>query len=166
MLQLICNSLETGDAKRFIVSTGFSTKEEIIDYLTSENAFNIVLPMEVLSEVMGDVRCTNHIVAYLDEDMILLNPDDVCFIEAALRKTKIHTEKATYNSNKPLIYYEKKLIQSYFFRSHKSFIINLKKVERCVQLVNYNYEVVFKDIKERAEISKSKIKAFKEKIEL
>jgi DNA-binding LytR/AlgR family response regulator len=165
MMQFIVNSLEESRNDKFIIATGFSSKDEMIDYLRDEHSANITLPLEHFTTISGVASNTNYIAAHFEEDLVLLNPNDVCFMEAALKKTKIYTDTGTYISSKPLNYFEQKLKTRNFFRSHKSYLINVSKVERCVQMINYNYEVVFKNMSARAEISRPKVKVFKKLVE-
>lgn len=74
------------------------------------------------------------------------------------RRTILHTEKGCCESRKPLAYYEEKLDGDGFFRSHKSFLINLNKVDRCVPQISYGYDVYFKNYRVTAEISRNKVK--------
>lgn len=166
MMQFIVNSMEESNYGKFILSTGFSSKDEMIAYLKNENSTNVSLPVGSFNTAMNVVSNPIYLAVYLDEEFVLLNYTDVCFMEASLRKTKIYTETDVYTSNKPLHFYEHKLLETSFFRSHKSFLINIEKVDRCVQMVNYNYEVIFKNTVKRAEISRPKVKSFKKLIEL
>ncbi len=72
----------------------------------------------------------------------LIRPDTIIYIEKEVRKTIIHTENGTYPTSETLISLEKTLNKN-FFRCHKSFIINIGKIEKIVPIAERIYKVNF-----------------------
>ena len=59
-----------------------------------------------------------------------LDIDDILYLEIFSKEVNIHTNDNVYKVMSPINVFEKKLKPYYFFRCHKSYIINLKKVTR------------------------------------
>ncbi|MGB8451889.1 MAG: LytTR family DNA-binding domain-containing protein [Anaerocolumna sp.] len=101
------------------------------------------------------------ICGFDDEDVVLLGFQDVYYIEVINRNIFIHTGDKTYRGNKTLNFYEDKLRNRSFFRTHKCYIVNLEKISRFKPRINYTYDMFFKDIKDIVPISRNKVKELK-----
>lgn len=101
-----------------------------------------------------------------NENLIVLRDEEIVFIEKVNRKTQIHTEDGTYETSKSLEHYENRLKKSKFFRSHRSCLVNLSKIEKCVPQVNYTYDIYFKDIEPCACVSRANVKKLKEILDI
>jgi len=67
------------------------------------------------------------------EDKILLfNPSEIDFIEALNNKTSININGEVYICNFTMNYLEERLHKFGFFRSHRSFLINLQKIKEII----------------------------------
>ncbi len=100
------------------------------------------------------------------EDTILINLEDICYIEALNKYVQIRTEKMFYRSKHPLKYYESKMKNLNFFRAHRSYIINLDKVIRISPKMNYSFDVHFKGVKDSVPVSRNNVKILKKLLEL
>lgn len=63
----------------------------------------------------------------LQNSILFLPMEDILFIEKESRKTVIHTKDEKYETNEPLNELETRL-DHYFLKTHRSYIVNLKKV--------------------------------------
>ncbi len=61
--------------------------------------------------------------------IIELNIMDILYIEVYQKKIKIHTEKKKFEHNGSIYYYENKLSGYGFAKSHKSYLINMQKIQ-------------------------------------
>lgn len=59
-----------------------------------------------------------------------LDIDEILYLEIYSKEVNIHTNDNVYKVMSPINVFEEKLKSYYFFRCHKSYIINLKKVTR------------------------------------
>lgn len=59
-----------------------------------------------------------------------LEIDEILYLEVYSKEVNIHTNDNVYKVMSPINVFEEKLEPYYFFRCHKSYIINLKKVTR------------------------------------
>lgn len=96
--------------------------------------------------------------------MILMNQEwkkikvnDIYFIESEARIIHIHFQNEIISCYKKLSEFEKEL-PSYFLRIHKSYLVNMKKIE------SYKTSAVILDNKEELLISRSYMKICKQKI--
>lgn len=101
-----------------------------------------------------------------NEELVFLKEKDIYFIEKVNRITHIHTETKVFKTRKSLDYYEEKFRGSAFFRSHRSCLVNLSKVEKCVPQINYAYDIHFDDINEFVPVSRDRIKVLKKLLDV
>jgi two-component system LytT family response regulator len=92
-----------------------------------------------------------------DREAFFINLQEIFFIEKVLRKTVIHTRRGKYQTTEALGVLEKRLGRS-FFRCHKSFIVNLKKIEKISPIAERIYRVTFYNYPETVTVGRDKIK--------
>ncbi|KJE26888.1 response regulator [Geobacillus kaustophilus] len=86
--------------------------------------------------------------------IVLLPMEDILFVEKESRKTVIHTANERYETTETLNEIEREL-DNCFFKTHRSYIINLKKIVKITQ-VGETYLAHFFDSEKVAYISKLK----------
>lgn len=101
-----------------------------------------------------------------NEELVILSERDIVFIEKINRKTHIHTEEKSFETSKSIEHYEQKFNKTLFFRSHRSCLVNLSKVNKCVPQINYTYDIYFKDLEGCAPVSRGKVKKLKQILDL
>ncbi|WP_367613762.1 LytR/AlgR family response regulator transcription factor [Heyndrickxia ginsengihumi] len=87
--------------------------------------------------------------------LLYLVVDEILFIEKKARKTVIHTTDHCYETTETLQEIEETL-PSYFYKTHRSFIVNLKKITR-IEASGETYLAYFAKCSKVAYISKLKI---------
>lgn len=85
-----------------------------------------------------------------------IRSDSIIFIEKEVRKTIIHTENTSYLTLEPLHVLEKKL-NSNFFRCHKGFIVNIKKIEKIMPIADRIYQIFFYNYPLKATMGRKKL---------
>nr|WP_255639989.1 LytTR family DNA-binding domain-containing protein [Pseudalkalibacillus hwajinpoensis] len=88
-------------------------------------------------------------------DFLFISCNEIVFLERKNRKTHIYTREKEYIVNESLANLMKSLNAS-FILSHRSFIINVKKIE-VIKQTGQSYEVHFKSMMKRARISKNNL---------
>lgn len=61
---------------------------------------------------------------------VVIDMDEICFIETSGRKTKIHTMTEEYVSCQKMKVFENKLQKEKFYRCHAAYIVNLQSIRR------------------------------------
>lgn len=103
----------------------------------------------------------NKIPVFDSEEIIILGYGEIFYFEALSKKIYVHTKDKIYLGKKTLTFYEKKLESYSFFKTHKSYLVNLNKVKKVVPKISYNYDVFFNNIENTIPISRSRFKFFK-----
>ncbi|MEW6192700.1 MAG: LytTR family DNA-binding domain-containing protein [Bacillota bacterium] len=94
--------------------------------------------------------------------MVVIETEKILFIEKTGRKCVIHTGGDRYETTERLASLEQKLDPARFFRCHKSFIINVNRVEKILPIprVDRAYEVTFHNYPQKAAMRRDKFKEF------
>ncbi len=87
----------------------------------------------------------NRIVVKNGSDIRIVPMADVMYIEAYDDYVKIFTKDTYYLKKKTMNYYESVLDSSHFFRTHRSFIINLQELTKIEPLEKNTYVVLLKN---------------------
>ncbi len=87
----------------------------------------------------------NRIVVKNGSDIRIVPMADVMYIEAYDDYVKIFTKNTYYLKKKTMNYYEQVLDSSQFFRTHRSFIINLQELTKIEPLEKNTYVVLLKN---------------------
>jgi DNA-binding LytR/AlgR family response regulator len=102
-----------------------------------------------------------------NDGFILISPGDISYFVA--QKDEIQAvirEELAYRTSEPLNYWEDRLKDQKFFRCHRSFLINLDKVEEIFSAVNTPYILKIKGLREEVPVSKTYVKDFKRLLDL
>ncbi|HVA97247.1 MAG TPA: LytTR family DNA-binding domain-containing protein, partial [Bacteroidia bacterium] len=87
----------------------------------------------------------NRIVVKNGNDIRIIPVETVFYLEAYDDYVKIFTENNHYLKKKTMHYYEETLDKSVFFRTHRSFIINLKQLTKIEAAEKNNYIAILKN---------------------
>jgi len=101
-------------------------------------------------------------------DTIKLIPmEDIFFIDTKHEYANLHTASDSYLTTYSLSELEKVLDRKTFFRTHRSFIVNLKKVNQIIKLSRNSLIVTLKDDKEsRVPVSRRQASALRDMLGL
>ena len=98
------------------------------------------------------------VAVWKENAIVLLDPSAILYFTVLNKKVMVHTGNDTYESGSSLEELEQLLCGSGFFRSHKSFIVNMEYVERIVPWFNSTYMMNLKATPEKIPVSRSYIK--------
>lgn len=101
------------------------------------------------------------ILAWEGENIKILKPSDVLFFSIAKRNTIIITKKK-YLGKHSLNYWEDRLTQWNFFRCHRSYLINLDKIEKIYSVFNNLYYIKMKDCQTEIPVSRRSLNNLKQ----
>jgi two-component system response regulator LytT len=101
-----------------------------------------------------------------DGRIIYLSPTDITYVFREDRETMICTVNRTFSTKTPIKDLEEKLKGYPFFRTHKSYLVNLDKVEQLIPWFNGAYQVKVVGQKEEIPVSRNYVKSLRERLEL
>lgn len=93
--------------------------------------------------------------------MIVINVKDIYYCETKERDTIVYTKNGEYIATMSISSFYKELPKEMFFRSHRSYIINIDKIEEIIPWFNNTYNVKLKDLNVEIPVSRSNIKEFR-----
>ena len=101
------------------------------------------------------------ITLWKDERIIVLDVDDIYYCEASERTTRVYAKDESYIENTSISDFYKKLPKDKFFRTHRSYIVNLDKIKEIIPWFNNTYNIRLKDDVGEVPVSRSNIKSFR-----
>lgn len=104
------------------------------------------------------------ITGFIDKDIFILEPKLIYYIESIDNRTFIYYKDQVYQTRQPLYQLESELGNT-FFRSSKSMIINIDKIQSIRPLFDSRYEATLKN-DEKVYISRNYIQDLKKRLGL
>jgi len=101
-----------------------------------------------------------------NEKVVLLRPEEILYVEGQGRGTQIVTGSRTYSSNYSLNELEAKLKDHHFFRTHKSFLVNLNEIREVIPWFNNTLLLHLKGSSMEIPVSRTYLREFKQRISL
>lgn len=134
-----------------------------IDYIvkpvTSESIARSIRKIKKHLHFTENTIDLNRLLLSYNREAHLINPADIIFIEKSERTCTVHTQTRTITTTESLNNLEAKL-DNQFFRCHRSFIINLNKVERIRPIAERIYEIHFYNYSKTVSMSRKKLDDF------
>jgi len=104
----------------------------------------------------------NKLPVLKDDKLILTNIEDVLLIYTEDRNIYIKTSKETFISNYSLQELEERLSEKGFFRTHRSYLVNLNKIREISPWFNGSYVAILEGLTDEVPISRNHVKLFKQ----
>ncbi|TMW72902.1 LytR/AlgR family response regulator transcription factor [Alteribacter natronophilus] len=98
--------------------------------------------------------------------IVYVVPEDISYFYREERETVICTPAREYRSKMPMKDLEDKLKPYRFFRTHKSYMVNLDHVAELIPWMNGAYQVKVEGRSEEIPVSRNYVKALREQLEL
>lgn len=95
-----------------------------------------------------------------NNEIIHINKDEIVFIEVQHKISLIHTNNQLFELRRSLDEIEKHL-DNRFLRVHRSYIVNLNKIKRIVEMHDRTYQIEFFDYPEPAYMSRQSYPIYK-----
>jgi DNA-binding LytR/AlgR family response regulator len=99
--------------------------------------------------------------AYDEEEINLLKISDICYFEAQLGKTVIVSIGGKYKTKETMDNLETRLTNLGFFRCHRSYLVNLRYVNKISPMFNNSYILNQEDVDLDIPVSRNRIKGLK-----
>lgn len=101
------------------------------------------------------------------ESVVLLDPTEIVYIQKESREVLIKTVKHQYSTKYTLQVLEKKLENYPFFRTHRSYLVNLNYIKEMIPWFNGAYTVIMNDDKaSEVPVSRAYVKELRDELEL
>ena len=107
-------------------------------------------------------KVPNKISLWKDNKIYIVNIDDIYYCEAKERYTYIYTKDGEYHIRECISEVEKIINNENFFKCHRSYLVNLLKIEEVVPWFNNTYLLKLNSEKYEITVSRSKVKNFRE----
>lgn len=92
--------------------------------------------------------------------IVMVEKDNIIFVEKRGNKCIIHTTRGSFETVYSLSAIENSLSEPIFFRCHKSFIINVKMVEKIAPYADRAYEISFYNYNQTVTMRREKFSEF------
>lgn len=104
----------------------------------------------------------NRFPVFEDETIILINSKDILYMTSQEGSVHIFTANGKYLSNDSLTTWENKLDKDQFFRSHRSYIVGIEKIEKISPWFNGSYNLKLVDLDDNIPVSRGNVKVLKD----
>jgi DNA-binding LytR/AlgR family response regulator len=94
----------------------------------------------------------------------MIDPNEILFVESQNHKVRIKTQHGEYLTRSDLNILEQKLNPRLFFRCHKGYLVNLKKIKEIVPL-DRTFEIIMRS-GDKVLLSREREKVLREKFEI
>ncbi|OEH93647.1 LytR/AlgR family response regulator transcription factor [Bacillus solimangrovi] len=125
-----------------------------------ENHFNQINTTLHLEKTLGKLAVEE------GERIHYITPEEILYMSVEQRETKLYTKEKIYNTRMTLKELEDKLSSYSFFRTHKSFLVNLQKIEQLIPWFNGAYQIKVEDRIEEIPVSRNYAKSLRKRLEI
>lgn len=105
---------------------------------------------------------SNKINLWKNEKIIVVDINDIYYCVARERITYVFTKDEEYSVNLCISDFYEKLPKDIFFKSHRSYIVNINKIREIIPWFNSTYNLKLQDIDYEVPVSRSNVKEFKQ----
>lgn len=133
------------------------TIDKINEYLQKDDRMNTkYIEQQVISRSPGRIPLWNN------DRVHMVNTEDILYCSAQGNEiTFVLSQGSALKSNSTLIYWENRLKSQRFFRCHKSYMVNLDRIDEIVPWFNSTFILKFKGIAEEIPVGRNFVKDFK-----
>lgn len=101
-----------------------------------------------------------------DERIIVTDVNDIYYVEAHEKLTFVYTRREAYVMSMNISEFCSRLPEQQFFRSHRSYCVNLNKIREIEPWFNNTYLLKLRDLEFQVPVSRSKVKTFRQLMRL
>lgn len=111
-------------------------------------------------------RAASRINLRKNDKIIVTDVNDIYYASASEKVTLVYTQQEEYTMPMSISEFHLRLPQDVFFRCHRSYSVNLSKIREIVPWFNQTYLLRLKDINAEVPVSRSKVKTFRQLMQL
>lgn len=109
------------------------------------------------------IKCSNKkITLSKNNKMYVLSIEDIYYCEANEHEVYVYTKHDQFKVSSSLSDFNKKLLQSMFFRCHRSYIVNIDKITEVIPWFNNTYIIKLQGLNSEIPVSRQNISLFKQ----
>lgn len=117
--------------------------------------------VEEISKKVHNENNLESVSLWKNDKLIVINIDDIYYCEANERETIVFTKDDKYIVKTSISEFEHSLGNIKFFKTHRSFIVNISKIKEIIPWFNNTYKLKLRNIDFEVPVSRSKIKEFR-----
>jgi two-component system LytT family response regulator len=136
--------------------------DRVYQSLNRIKALNSEESQEVMHKIIRHERGLDKILIKNKEGVSFVDTNDIIIVQREDRNTVIYTADNSYITSEGLSELEERLDKSQFFRSHKSYIINLSAICKIYPYGRWTYVVKLKNTDKDALLTHERYEALKE----
>jgi len=134
----------------------------VFDYILKPySEERIVNSLKKIEKYLDKKSINSKITLWKDNKMMVRNIIDISYCEANEREVLIYIKGMQYNINCSISDFYKKLPKEFFFRSHRSYIINTNKIVEIVPWFNNTFMLKLQEEKVDIPVSRNNMIEFK-----
>ncbi|PFO01230.1 DNA-binding response regulator [Bacillus sp. AFS076308] len=123
-------------------------------------------PNAPVQEMEVHAKSSNRINLKKNDKIIVTDVNDIYYAEASEKVTLVYTLNEEYTMQMSITEFHAHLPEDMFFRCHRSYTVNLTKIREIVPWFNQTYLLRLKDLNAEIPVSRSKVKAFRQIMQL
>lgn len=122
----------------------------------SENIYNKIISVEKSLK-----KNLDKIIIWKDDEIFLLKPSEIYYFTKENGDIIVVTKDQKLKTKDTLENWENKLFEYNFFRSHRSYLVNLDKVKKMSPWFNNTYILLLENMPDEIPLSRTRLKEFK-----
>lgn len=110
-----------------------------------------------------DITQPMKLSAKLDDKILLFNPNEIDYIESMDSKTYLYVRNSQFQSSMTMDELDQKLKRFGFYRSHRSYLVNMQKVTEIIKWTRNSYSLKLEGLEDtRIPLSKGRVEEMKD----
>lgn len=139
-----------------------------IEYVPKESQEEVIIRCHSVNETIHNIlrlleAPQERLIGQVNEEIHILEPEKIFYIESVDRKTFIYGMQQVYESHKKLYELEEELESHLFFRCSKSMILNINRIHSVRPMFDGRFEALL-DNREKVYISRKYVPILKQKL--
>lgn len=106
--------------------------------------------------------CCDKMTFWKNGKLFVVGIEDIYFCEAHEHEVYVYSKDAMFIVSSSISDFYKKLPQERFFKSHRSFIVNIDKITEIIPWFNNTYMLKLKDLESQIPVSRQNVSSFKQ----
>lgn len=111
-------------------------------------------------------KASNRINLKKNDKIIVTDANDIYYAEASEKVTLVYTQNEVYTMVMSITEFHNHLPEDMFYRCHRSYTVNITKIREIVPWFNQTYVLRLKDLNAEIPVSRSKVKEFRQIMQL